>query len=140
MRVRMSILLASLLLVALAGCKAKAKKMSEYPYSVEKLDKRWGVVRKSFQSDKPQLIFGGVLTKDLEDVVDAMERTYNEANRDEVMAKLKELTRKFKADMLALVDARTPSPKLMPDATLEDVGEAIERAYQEYQEVRKLLE
>jgi len=135
----MSILLGSLLLVGLPGCKDKAKKMSQYPYSLEKLDKRWGIARKSFQSDKPEIIFGRVLLKDLDDVLEAMQRTYKASNSDEVIAKLKELHRKFRADMRAMLDTSSIPIKLMPGVKVGDVGEAIDKAYAEYQEFVKLV-
>jgi len=140
MRVRMSILLASLLLVALPGCKGKAEKMSEHPYFLKMLNNRWEIVRKSFQSDDPKIDYAPVLLKDLSGAVEAMTRTYTEPNRDQAIAKLEELNRKFKADMSAMVSTRGGTVTLMPGATVEGVGEAIEKAYQEYQEFRKLVE
>ena len=140
MRVRMSILLASLLVAALPGCKGKAEKMSEYSYFLKMLNNRWEIARKSFQSDKPKIGYAPVLLKDLSGAVDAMERTYTEPNSDQAIAKLKELNRKFKADMNAMVSTRSGKAELMPGATVKGVGEAIEKAYQEYQEFRKLVE
>ena len=76
MRVRASILLASLLLAGLAGCKGKADRMSEHPYFLETLDRRWKIVRKSFQSNKPEISYSPILLKDLSGALESMKRTY----------------------------------------------------------------
>ena len=132
-------LLASLLLAALPGCKGKAEKMSEHPYFLKMLDKRWGIVRKSFQSDNPNISYAPVLLKDLSGAVDAMKRTYTEPNRDQAIAKLKELHRKFKAELRSKLEMRA-DVRLKPGATVAQVGEIMERGYQEYLEFKKLLE
>jgi hypothetical protein len=139
MRARLSILLASLLLAGLAGCKGKTKKLSEHPYFLDMLNKRWGVVRGSFQSENPDIGFCPVLLKDLSGAAEAMSRTYHGPNRDQAIAKLKELTGRFRADLDTKVIMRGGTVTLVEGATVKGVGEAIERAYQEYLEFQKLI-
>ena len=140
MRVRLGILLASLLLAGLAGCKGKADTISEHPYFLKVLDKRWDIIRKSFQSDKPEISYAHVILKDLSGAVYAMKRTYTKPNRDQAIAKLEAFRKKFKAELLAKVDLRYATTRLQPGATVAEVGEVMERGYQEYLEFKKLLE
>ena len=140
MRLRMITLLPLLLVAGLAGCSDAKKEMSKYDYAMEKIGKRWVAVRKNFATETPPNIYLGViLNKDFDDLVGAMERTYSKSNRDEVLPRLKKLAKKFKADMDAMVDIRFGTTKLMPGATMEGVGEAIEEAYAEFQEIEKLV-
>lgn len=140
MRVGLGILLAPLLLASLAGCKGKADTMSEHPYFLRTLDDRWEIVRKSFQSDKPEIGYSPILLKDLSGAVGAMKRTYGKPNRDQAIAKLEALTKKFRAELKTKVDMRDGAIRLMPGATVAEVGEVMERGYQEYLEFKKLLE
>lgn len=140
MRLRMITLLPLLLVAGLAGCSDPKKEMSKYGYALEKINKRWVAVRTNFATETPPNIFlGVVLKKDFDDLVSAMERTYNKSNRDEILPRLKELAKKFKADIDAMVDIRFGTTKLMPGATMEGVGEVIEKTYVEYQEIAKLV-
>ena len=91
MRVRLSILLASLLLAGLPGCEDKAGEISEHPYFLRMLDNRWEIIRKSFKSDKPEIGYSPIILKDLSGAVEAMERTYTKPNRDEAIARASEL-------------------------------------------------
>lgn len=139
MRLRMITLLPLLLVAGLVGCKDPKAKMSRYEYALEKINKRWEVVRRNFETETPNIYYGVVLKKDFDDLVIAMERTYKGSNKDEVMPKLKELTKKFKADIDAMVDTRFGTTKLMPGATVEGVSEVIEKAHAEYQEIAKVV-
>ena len=139
MRAWLSILLASLLLAGLAGCKGKADTMSEHLYFLRTLDRRWETIRKSFQSDKPNISFCSVLLRDLSGAVGAMKRTYTKPNRDEAIAKLEALTKTFQAELETKVDMRHSTIRLRPGATFAEVGEVMERGYQEYIEFKKLL-
>lgn len=140
MRMRLSILLASLVLAGLAGCKGKAETLSEHPYFLRMLDNRWGIIRKSFQSDKPEIGYSPIILKDLSGAVGAMKRTYTKPNRDQAIAKLEAFRKKFRAELEAKVDMRYGTVRLRPGATVAEVGEVMERGYQEYLEFKKLLE
>ena len=140
MRLRMIVLLPLLLVTGLAGCGNGKTKQSKYQYALEKINKRWDVVRRSFETDEPNIFFGIILKKDFADLVTAMERTYKASNRDEIVPRLKKLAKKFYADTDAVV-GRTAGggAVLQPGKTIEDVDKVIEEAYAEYQKIEKLV-
>ena len=140
MRLGMITLVPLVLLAGLAGCSDPKKTMSKYEYALDKIEKRWVAVRKNFaEEDPPNIFLGTVLKKDFQDLVIAMDRTYDGSNRDEVMSKLRALSKKFGEDIDSMVDTRFGETKLMPGAKNEDVVEAVEKAYAEYQELVKLV-
>jgi hypothetical protein len=141
MRLRTMTLLSLLLVAGLAGCSDPKAKMSKYRYALEKINKRWVTVRKSFQSEKPVIyLCRPVLKQDFSELVSAMERSYKASNRDEVLPKLKALAKKYMTDIDAVVH-RTPSggAVLAPGATIEGVSEIVSKTYAEYQEIEKLV-
>ena len=142
MRLRTSTILSlSLVLLAgLGGCKDRRAALTKYHYALEKLNKRWTVVRDSFKTSEPNVYLVTVLQKDFADLVTAMERTYTASNRDEVVPKLKELATTFTADINAVV-GRTASgqAELKPGATTQDVSKVVEKGYADYQELEKLV-
>ena len=145
MRVRLSILAVSLPLAGLAGlaglpgCKSETETISGHPYFLKMLDNRWEIIRKSFKSDKPEIGYTPIVLKDISGLVDAMRRTYTKPNRDQAIAKLEAFRKKFRAELEAKVDTRYGTVRLMPGATVAEVGEVMERGYQEYLEFKKML-
>ena len=139
MRTRTGILLGTCLLGGLVGCKDEAKEMSKYPYFIETLDRRWGIARKALQSEPPGLNICFVLVQDLEGFVGSMEYSYQAPNRDEAIARLKAITQAFKADMDKTVDMRSEQVKLLPGVSAKAVGDAIEKAYQEYLKFKPMV-
>ena len=65
MRTWSAILWTGLILPGLVGCGGRAKKMSQHPFFIETLDRRWNVVREKFQSENPDVGFVVILLKDL---------------------------------------------------------------------------
>lgn len=140
MRLRTITLPSLLLVAALAGCSDPKAKMSKYHYALEKINKRWETVRRSFQTEKPVIYLCPILKKDFYDLVIAMEGSYTASNRDEVIARLKEVANKYTSDIDAVV-RRTPSggAELAPGATVDRVRDIITKTYAEYQEIDKLV-
>ena len=139
MRTRIGILLGACLLAGLVGCKDEAKEMSRYPYFIKTLDRRWGIARKAFQSEAPGLNICFVLVQDLDGAVGSMEYSYHRPNRDEAIARLKAIAQAFKADLSKTVDMRSEQVKLLPGVSTQAVGDAIEKAYQEYQQFKPMV-
>jgi hypothetical protein len=128
-----------LLAMVLVGCEDQADKMSKYPYFLKTLQDRWPVARGSLASDKPNISFVGVLLKDMDGAVAAMDWNYNRPNRDEAIAKLKKVAADFRKDLEDKVDMTGPSIVLKPGATPKDVADATERAYTKYLEFQKMV-
>ena len=125
--------------VWLGGCRDEVKDMSRYPYFLETLDGRWPVVLASFQSAEPNLDFVPVILKDMEGAAEAMDWSYNEANREEALAKLKSVAKNFRADLSDKLDIRFEKAKLIGDATVKDVAGAVERCHKEYLEFKPMV-
>ena len=140
MRLCLSVVLAWLAVSGLPGCGGRAKRMSEYPYFVKTLNRRWGVVLGSFRSDKPNISYVVILLKDLAGAQEAMESSYHESNRATAIAKLDEVVEKFEADLRTKVDMRFGDVRLLPGATVEDVGVIVEAGYKDYLGFKALVE
>ena len=80
---------ACLVLASPPGCKDRGKRMRQYPYFINTLDRRWKIVRESFQSSEPNIGFAPVLLKDLTGALEAMDDNYKAGNRDEAIRWLK---------------------------------------------------
>jgi hypothetical protein len=129
-----------LLLSLCAGCEDKIEEMSEYPYYVETLTRRWEVARESFASDDPDLNLPRVLLRDLEGTIDAMERGYNGPNREEAIADLKSIYTDLRTEFLSQVELQREHIVLRPGHEASEVGASIEKAYRRYQDFLPLVE
>jgi len=138
-RIGTGIVTAAVILSALAGCKSKAKEMSTYPYFIKMMDSRWDFARNSLGSAEPDVSFCPVLLKDLDGIVEAVEATYHRSNKQQLIDKVKDIARSFRADLDPQVDMRYGHVTLKPGATAEDVSKSVETAYQKYLEFRKMV-
>jgi len=102
----LAVLLAGAVLAGPAGCKNKAAEMSRYPYFLTTLNERWEIARASLGSDKPDISYVVVLLKDLDGAAEALEWSYHGSNRDQAIAKLKDVAAKFRQDLSDKVDLR----------------------------------
>ena len=69
-----------------------------------------------------------------------MESSYHEGNRTAAIAKLDEVVKKFETDLNTKVDLRFGNVRLLPGATVEDVGVIVEAGYQDYLGFKALVE
>ncbi len=128
----LGILLASGALAGLAGCQVRADKVSEYPYFLRVIDKRWEISRASLKSETPDINFVVILLRDLQGVCDSMDWSYQGANREEALAKVRDVRKKFSDDLHTQVDMRFEQAKLLPGVTVAEVAQSVEKAYQQY--------
>ena len=135
----LAVLLAGAVLAGPAGCKNKAAEMSRYPYFLTTLNERWEIARASLGSDKPDISYVVVLLKDMDGAAEALEWSYHGSNRDQAIAKLKDVAAKFRDDLSDKVDLRTPEVRLLPGATAKDVAGAVERAHQDYLQFQPMV-
>ena len=135
----LSVLLWAAVLAGLAGCEDRADKVSEYPYFLNVINKRWEIARTSLKSDKPDINYVVVLLRDIQGVCESMDWSYQGANRDEAIARIRDITKKFSDDLHTKVDMRFEQAKLLPGVTVQDVAESVEKAYQEYQQFKPMV-
>ncbi len=140
-RVCLTVLIVCSPVLMLAGCEDKAKTLSEYPYFVETLNRRWVVIHKAFASETPKAGVGfcPILLRDMKGTYEAMDRTYNGPNRDAGLEKLLEVYKTAYTELHAQVVMMGGTPSLKPGATVEGVRKSIDKAYVGYQEFQQMV-
>jgi len=123
-----------------AGRKDRMKEMSEYPFYIKGLDQRWRIARKSLKSDKPNVSYVAVLARDLDDVHEALHRSYHKPNRNQAVARAAEIAKAFRADLAKRVDMHHGSVVLLKHVTAEDVAKTVEKTYKTYLEFRAMIQ
>ena len=125
------------LALSVVGCGGRGKRMSEYPYFIETLDRRWEVAREAFQRGDEGVAFAPVLLKDLSGTASAMDKSYHADNRDEVIATFNAMVKEMREALVAKLDWRSGQVTLRAGATAEDIAEIVDKYYQEYLQIRE---
>jgi hypothetical protein len=121
-----------LVLLFVCGCENKVEEMSEYPYYIETLTKRWEVARDSFATNEPNLSFPRVLIRDLEGAIDAMDRTYQGPNREQAISELRSMYQVLRTEFNSQLTMESVETKLLPGHEADEVKASIEKAYARY--------
>jgi hypothetical protein len=124
---------------AAAGCKDRGKEVSEYPFFLATLNDHWEITLSSLRSEKPDITLPRTVAFDLSLVLDSMQTSYNQPNREAAIAKLKELYDSYCADMQTKINMGGLDTSLRPGVTPKDVLACVEKHYQDYQQFKSMV-
>ena len=135
-------ILAALLVVSLlapAGCKNKAKDISTPKYLLARLHEHWKAARETLESDQPNLGVLRTVNHFLRfRVPRRIEKQYGGRDKQQVLAKLRELGKAYRDQVQMKLDTRGNEVRLAPGVTLEQLRQAFAKLDEQYREFESL--
>jgi len=124
----------------LPGCRDETRRISSADYLLARQHKVWESAAKSLRSDRPNLNLLRSLDMRLDDTIRRMERKgdYTGADKDKVLAKLKEIRAAYKAQVASKLDFSPTDVALKSGVTLDQLREAFEGLQKDYQQLLAL--
>ena len=134
---RIAVLVAAL---ALAGCGDEAEEISNLDYLLPRQHALWEKARRTLASEQPNLN----LLRSLEMYLAVrtprrLDREYDGANKEQVLAKLAELTRAYQAEVLSKLVLQNPQVTAKAGVTIEQIRAAFEGLEADYQAFKAML-
>ncbi len=141
MRPRAAIPAALLLtvLLAQAGCKDKAEKITSPAYMLDLLSKRWAEARQTLQSDRPNLgVFRTVDHLLRFRLPRRIKKAYSGDNKQQLLGRLRELGRAYRDQIHSRLDMRGNQVRLARGVTLEQLRQAFAGLDEQYRQIESM--
>ena len=125
----------------LAGCGSGAEEVSNSEYLLGLLRAKWQAVRSDLPGSQPDLnVFRSIHDLLSRRVSQRIEKDYNAANKQQVLAKLEALRQGYEAGISARLDYQSPAVRLRSGATLDQIRKAFAELDVQYVEIERLLD
>ncbi len=128
-----------LTLLALTGCKDRAKEISRPEYLLTKQHEIWAQARESVHSDRPNLdIFRYVHRFLCYRTPRRVEKAYDGRDKQELLARLRAVGQAYEKHVHAMLDLTGGRVGLVRGATIEQLRQAFDKVDEEYRRLEAM--